>query len=61
MELVIGAVVAGFLFALFLAFLIWKVVSRAVDNGVDWLIQTFGNERASREVEERRARADKTE
>jgi hypothetical protein len=32
---------------------IWIVGSRAVDNGLDWLILTFGNERAAREVEEK--------
>ncbi len=53
MELLIAAVVGGVLLAAVLMTVIWKVVSRAVDNGLDWLIHTFGNEQAAREVEER--------
>lgn len=59
MELLIAAVIGGVLLALVLLRLIWTVVSAAVDNGLDWLIHTFGNERAAREVEEKwRARGD---
>ena len=53
MELLIGAVVAGVLLAAALWILVWRIVSRAVDNGLDWLIHTFGNDRAVREVEEK--------
>ncbi|MGH2817694.1 MAG: hypothetical protein ACRDJS_04450 [Actinomycetota bacterium] len=44
MEPLIIAVFAGVLFGLVLLSLIWKIVSRAVDSGLDWLIHTFGNE-----------------
>ena len=30
-----------------------KIVSAAVENGLDWLIHTFGNESAAREVKEK--------
>lgn len=53
MELLIVAVVGGVLLALGMMAVIWKVVSRAVENGLDWLIHTFGNERAALEVEEK--------
>lgn len=53
MELLIAAVVGGVLLALGLMAVIWKVVSGAVDNGLDWLIHKFGNDRAAREVEEK--------
>ena len=55
MELLIAAVVGGVALASVLMLVIWKVVSSAVDNGLDWLIHTFGNERAARAVEERGA------
>ena len=60
MELVIAAVVGGVALAVVLMGVIWKVVSRAVDNGLDWLIHTFGNERAAREVEEKWRSRDRT-
>lgn len=53
MELLIAAVIGGILLALVLLKLIWTVVSAAVDNGLDWLIHTFGNERAAREIEDK--------
>ena len=53
MELLIAAVVGRVLLAAVLMTVIWKVVSRAVDNSLDWLIHTFGNEQAAREVEEK--------
>lgn len=53
MELLIGAVVGGILLAMVLMKLIWTVVSSAVDNGVDWLVHTFGNESARAEVEKK--------
>lgn len=60
MELVIAAVIGGVILALLLLKLIWTVVSAAVDNGLDWLIHTFGNDRAAREVEEKwRTRGDR--
>jgi hypothetical protein len=49
MELLIAAVVAGVVFAVALM----VVIYRAVGAAFDWLIYTFGNERAAREVEER--------
>ena len=51
MELIIAAVIGGVLLAVVIWKLIWTVVSGAVDNGVDWLVHTFGNERAARQVE----------
>jgi fatty acid desaturase len=53
MEFLIVAVIGGVLLAFILMKLIWIVVSGAVDNGVDWLIHTFGNESARAEVEEK--------
>jgi len=53
MELLIAAVIGGVLLAFILLKLIWIVVSGAVDNGTDWLVHTFGNERAAKEVEEK--------
>jgi hypothetical protein len=53
MELLIAPVIGGILLAGVLMTLIWKVVSQAVDNGLDWLIHTFGNEAAAKEVEEK--------
>jgi hypothetical protein len=52
-ELLIAAVVGGILLAIALAAGIWKIVSRAVDNGLDWLIHTFGNEQAAKTIEEK--------
>lgn len=53
MELVVVAVIGGVLLAVVLMTVIWKIVSRAVENGLDWLIHTFGNERAATQVEEK--------
>jgi hypothetical protein len=53
MELLIAAVWGGVVLAIVMLKVIWSVGSRAVDNGLDWLILTFGNERAAREVEEK--------
>lgn len=53
MELLIAAVIGGVLLAVVLLRVIWVVVSRAVDNGLDWLVLTFGNDRAARSVEEK--------
>lgn len=53
MEFLIAALIGGVLLAVVLMTVIWKVVSRAVDNGLDWLIHTFGNEQAARKVEEK--------
>jgi hypothetical protein len=52
-ELLIVAVIGGVLLAIAMMAVIWKVVSGAVENGLDWLIHTFGNERAARQVEEK--------
>lgn len=54
MELLIAAVVGGVILALGLARVIWVVVSRTVDNGLDWLVVNFGNDRAAKGVEEKR-------
>jgi hypothetical protein len=48
-EFLIAAVVAGVLFAVTMM----VVIYRAVGAAFDWLIYTFGNERATKEVEER--------
>lgn len=53
MELVIVAVVGGVVLKLGLFAIIWKVVSAAVDNLLDWAILHFSNERAANEVEEK--------
>lgn len=53
MKLLIVAVVGGVILALVLSRAIWMVVSRAVDNGLDWLVFNFGNERAAKRVEEK--------
>lgn len=53
MELLIAAVAGGVILALGLARVIWVVVSRAVDNGLDWLVFNFGNEGAAKRVEEK--------
>jgi hypothetical protein len=53
MELLIAAVIGGVFLAVILVTVIWKIVSGAVDNGLDWLIHTFGNERAAKEVEDK--------
>jgi hypothetical protein len=57
-ELVIAAVIGGVLLAAALMVAIWNVVSGAVENGLDWLIHTFGNERAAPQVEEKWRRRD---
>ena len=53
MELLIAAIIGGALLAAALMIVIWKVVSGAVDNGLDWLIHNFGNEQAARRIEEK--------
>ncbi len=53
MELLIVAVIGGVALAIVLAAGIWKIVSRAVDNGLDWLIHTFGNDQAAKRVEQK--------
>ena len=53
MELLIVAVIGGVFLAGVLMTVIWKIVSPATENLLDWLIHTFGNERAAREVEEK--------
>lgn len=54
MELLIVAVIGGVFLAGVVMTVIWHVVSPATENLLDWLIHTFGNERAAREVEEKR-------
>lgn len=53
MEFLVAAVVVGILLAAAIALTIWKVFSKAFDNGLDWLIHTFGNENAARQVEDK--------
>jgi hypothetical protein len=48
-ELLIAAVIAGVVLAVFLMVVIYRALSVAFD----WLIYTFGNERAASEVEKR--------
>jgi hypothetical protein len=52
-EPLIIAVFGGVVFGLVLLSLIWKIVSRAADNELDWLIHNFGNERAAKRIEEK--------
>jgi hypothetical protein len=52
-ELLIVAVIGGVVLAIVLAAGIWKIVSRAVDNGLDCLIHTFGNEQAAKIIEQK--------
>jgi hypothetical protein len=52
-ELLLIAVFGGVLLGLVLLNLIWRIVSRAVDNGLDWVIHNFGNEQAARRIEEK--------
>lgn len=49
MELLIAAVVTGIAFAVTMMVVIYRAASPAFD----WLIYTFGNERAATEVEKR--------
>lgn len=58
MELLIVVVIGGVFLAFVLMSVIWKIVSPATDNLLDWLIHTFGNERAAKDVEEKRKRRD---
>ena len=53
MELIIAAAIGGLLLATVLMKLVWTVISAAVENGMDWFIHTFGNDRAARQVEEK--------
>ena len=53
MEWLLIAVGAGVLLAVVLIVVIWKIVGGAVENGLDWLIYTFGNERAAKSVEDK--------
>lgn len=53
MELLLASIIGGVVLAALLMMVLWKVVSAAVENGLDWLIDTFGNERAAHEVEEK--------
>jgi hypothetical protein len=52
-ELLVVSVIGGVLLAVALMIFIWRVVSRAVDNGMDWLIHTFGNDQAAKRVEQK--------
>ena len=53
LELLIVAVLGGVGLAIVLMIVIWKIVSSAVENGLDWVIHNFGNERAAKRVEEK--------
>ena len=54
MELLVIAVSGGIVLGLGLFAVIFKVVGAALDNLLDWLIHTFGNERATKELEDKR-------
>jgi hypothetical protein len=53
--LIVAGIIGGIALALALALLvaIWKIVSRAVDDGLNWVIHGFGNEAAARHIEEK--------
>ncbi len=51
MEFLIAAVIGGVALAAALLVVTWRIVSAAVDNGIDWLTHTFGNGGTAREVE----------
>lgn len=57
--MLIVAVVGGVFLAAVLMTAIWKIVSPATDNLLYWLIHTFGNERAAKEIEEKRQESEK--
>lgn len=52
MELLILAVV-GLVVGAAIAVTVWIVIWRATGNAFDWLIHTFGNERAAAEIEKK--------
>lgn len=56
MGLIIAGAITGLLLTIALFKVIWVVVSQAVDNLLDWAALYFGNERASRAVEEKLGR-----
>jgi hypothetical protein len=49
----VAAVIGGVVLAGALLVVIWKIVSAAVDNGMDWLIHTFRNDQAAKRVEQK--------
>ena len=53
MELVLAAVLVGVVLMIAVITVAWKVFSRAFDNGLEWLIHTFGNEQAAKKIEEK--------
>ena len=53
MEFLIAAVIGGVVLAIAVMTVLWKVFSKAFDNGLDWLIHTFGNEQAAKKIEEK--------
>lgn len=58
MELIAIALIGGVAVAVILAWLIYVVVGRAVDNLIAWAIENFGNESAAERS--RRSREDGT-
>lgn len=56
MEFLIIAVIGGLFLAIIIISVLWVVISRAVDNGVGWLISNFGNEQAVKRQEKERRR-----
>ena len=52
MELLIVAGVVAVVIVALLS-VMWKVFSKAFDNGFEWLIHTFGNEQAAKKIEEK--------
>jgi hypothetical protein len=51
MEFLIAAVIGGVALAAALLVVTWRIVSAAVDNGIDWPTHTLGNGSAAHEVE----------
>lgn len=59
MELIIFGLVA-LLGGIALAVVVWIIIWKATGNAFDWLIHTFGNERAAAEIEEKWRKQGKT-
>ena len=53
MEFLVAALIGGVVLAAAVTTVLWKVFSSAFDNGLDWLIHTFGNEQAAKRIEEK--------
>ncbi len=53
MEILIGLAVVTILLVAAIFIATWKIVGAAVENVLDWLIYTFGNDRAVEQLEEK--------